>query len=63
MRLKTISYRRKKDIPSRKLKEKRKNREEHTVKAMPVTEAYNMPMLTYVMEIEKRTDAKWERKI
>jgi hypothetical protein len=37
MRSKTISYRRKNDITSRKGKEERKNREEHTVTAMPVT--------------------------
>ncbi len=37
MRSKTISYRRKKDITSREGKEERKNKEEHTVKAMPVT--------------------------
>jgi hypothetical protein len=37
MRSKTISYRRKKDITSWEGKEERKNREEHTGKAMPVT--------------------------
>jgi len=36
MRSNTISYGRKKDITSREEKEERKNREKHTVKAMPV---------------------------
>ncbi len=42
MRSKTISYRRKQDITSREGKGERKNREEHTVKAMPVTESFSV---------------------